>query len=100
MRHPRTFLPALSFLALTTLPFVGAQEAAVKPGSLEQELLRAAPRVIKYLQEQGFSNVGVLKFRVQKDGNTSDNVGTLNLAAARRLEVALALHNDDDEQAQ
>jgi hypothetical protein len=76
----------------------GQDESA--PGTLEKELVKVAPKLIGYLQGKGFKNVGVLKFQVQKDGVLSDNVGPLNLAIAKRLEVALALANDDDEQTQ
>jgi hypothetical protein len=89
---------AVMFLAFLATP-VWAQEPP-RAASLEQSLLQAMPDVIGYLQKKGFKNVGVLKFQVQKDGVLSDNVGPLNLAIARRLEVALALANDDDEQTQ
>jgi hypothetical protein len=89
---------AVAFLALLAVP-VGAQETP-RAASLEQKLLQAVPNLIGYLQGKGFKNVGVLKFQVQKDGVLSDNVGPLNLAIAKRLEVALALANDNDEQTQ
>ncbi len=63
--------------------------------SLERGLLRQAPRLIKYFKEQGYKNVGVLKFLVAREGESfTDNVGTLNLLVARRLELALILAND------
>jgi hypothetical protein len=61
-------------------------------GSLNEELLRNAPRVLDYLKEHGFKTVGVLKFRVQDaQGSVSDRVGPLNLNLATRLELALVL---------
>jgi CHAT domain-containing protein len=66
-----------------------------EPRLPERELLRQAPRVIKYLQGKGYANVGVLKFLVSKDGDKfGDNAGTLNMLLARRLEVALLVAND------
>jgi hypothetical protein len=64
--------------------------------SLERGLLRQAPKLIKYFKDQGYKNVGVLKFLVMREGDKkfSDNVGTMNLLAARRLELALILAND------
>src|ERR1019366_1171822 len=65
--------------------------------SLERGLLRQAPVLIKYFQnpERNYKNVGVLKFLVSREGKPfTDNVGTLNLLAARRLELALVLAND------
>jgi hypothetical protein len=64
--------------------------------SLERGLLKQAPKLIKYFKDQGYKNVGVLKFLVMREGDKkfSDNVGTMNLLAARRLELALILAND------
>ena len=63
--------------------------------SLERGLLRQAPKLIKHFKDHNYKNVGVLKFLVSREGTGfSDNVGTLNLLAARRLELALILAND------
>jgi hypothetical protein len=63
--------------------------------SLERGLLRQAPKMIKYFKQHGYKNVGVLKFLVSRESKGfSDNVGTFNLLAARRLELALILAND------
>jgi len=63
--------------------------------SLERGLLKQAPEVIKYVQKQGCKNVGVLKFLVSREGKPfTDNVGTLNLLVARRLELAMILANE------
>jgi hypothetical protein len=58
-------------------------------------LLKNAPKVIRYLKDHGYKNVGVLKFRV-KNGEQpiSDHVGPLNLNLADRLEIALVLADD------
>jgi hypothetical protein len=62
---------------------------------IEDELPAQAGRVLKYLKEQGYRNVGVLKFRVKK-GNEPEkfNAGPLNVAMATRLENALLIKND------
>jgi hypothetical protein len=63
--------------------------------SMERSLLKQAPKLIKYFKEHDYKNVGVLKFLVSREGKPfSDNIGTLNLLAARRLELALVLAND------
>jgi hypothetical protein len=80
----------LSLLTLLALLVPGAGAAEQQP--LERELVRVARQVIKHCEEKGYKNVGVLKFKITKDGtNLSDNVGTLNVFLARRLEVALVL---------
>src|SRR4051794_35954696 len=61
--------------------------------SLERQFVQQAPQLIRHLQDQGYKNVGVLKFLVARDGKPSDNAGTLNLLLARRLELALILAN-------
>jgi hypothetical protein len=96
---PRPYWLALLALVVAMTAGVRAEDAPA-PATLEKELVKVAPKLIGYIQGKGFRNVGVLKFRVHKDGVVSDNVGPLNLAIARRLEVALALANDDDEQTQ
>jgi hypothetical protein len=63
--------------------------------SLDRELLKQAPVILRYAREHGYRNLGVLKFRVKKgDEPVSDNVGTLNLNLASRLEIALVLADD------
>ncbi len=79
----------LGMSALLLAPAAQAQD------SLERGLLGQAPTLIKYFKDKGYKNVGVLKFLVSREGQAfSDNVGTLNLLAARRLELALILAND------
>lgn len=75
--------------ALAVLP------AAVRADDLDQQLLAEAPKLLKLFQERGFQNVGVLKFRVQKDKEKARaNVGTLNLELAHRLEKALIVRDN------
>jgi hypothetical protein len=75
--------------------------APVRADDLDHALLKEAPHVLAALREQGYRNVGVLKFGVQKgDGRPSDNAGLLNLDLAHRLTVALVLANPLDAQKQ
>ncbi len=70
---------------------------ASEKSSLDEAVLQRAPEILKYLRDQKYKNVGVLKFLVQKGNEApTDNVGPLNLNFTRRLEVALVLSNPDD----
>src|SRR4051794_14075565 len=93
--------PRLYWIGVLAGLFVAAPASAeeAKLPTLEQALVRRAPAVLAHVKkavtERSRRNVGVLKFLVSKDGRkTSDNVGTLNLLLARRLELALILAND------
>lgn len=85
--------PGFWAIPALTLLLVGTSAVAAEP--LERSMVRQAPGVIRYLRSKGYKNVGVLKFLVTKDGKKfSDNVGTLNMALANRLEIALILTNN------
>jgi hypothetical protein len=80
-------------LALTALPAAAGESKSLDAGLKEQ-----ADRILQYAREQHCKNVGVLKFLVRTgDGAPSDNVGSLNLAIADRLTVALVLACRDEE---
>ena len=82
------------FAAALPVVLALAAPAAAAP-TLEEALVANAPAVVKRLQAMGCRNVGVLKFLATKDGDKlSDNVGTLNMTLANRLEIALLLAND------
>jgi hypothetical protein len=81
-------------LSATLALFVTALAGPARAESLAQGLQEQAPQVMKYLREQGYRNVGVLKFRVKKGNTVSDRVGTLNTTLATRLETALLLAED------
>src|SRR5262245_35524070 len=86
-RLPMVFAVALAACLLSS--HVQAQE------SMERVLLKNAPKLIKHFKDNGYKNVGVLKFLVSRDGKSlTDNVGSLNSLAAQRLELALILAND------
>jgi hypothetical protein len=72
---------------LVAVPALGAED-------LEKQMLRQAPQILDKLRENGYRNVGVLKFRVKKGNEPlTDNAGPLNLTLANRLEMALVLAN-------
>jgi len=81
--------------ALLVLGWLAWTPDVAQAGALEQEMLKHAPALMKNLREEGYQNVGVLKFRVKKGAaDYSDSVGTLNLSLAQRVEMALVLVND------
>ncbi len=95
IRNHRTCLAVLA-LAFAVSTASAAEKAETV--NLDQALSRQAPAIIKYLREKKYTNVGVLKFLVQKgEDPPSDNAGPLNLSIANRLEVALALANPDED---
>ncbi len=93
----RSFVNKL-VLAVAALLLGGAWRAAgaAEAPSLERGLVGQAPALIEHFKANDYKNVGVLKFLVAREGakSFSDNVGTLNLMMARRLEVALVLANE------
>lgn len=73
----------------------------VYAAGVPQQIQRHIPQVIDYLNENGFRNVGVLRFRVKKPGQqTSSSVGSLNSLLADRLEIGLILANPFQEHRQ
>ena len=93
-RRPLVCLFAAGW-ALLCVPSLAAAD------EIDQKLLEHAPAVLKYLRDKGHKSVGVLKFRAKKGRESaSDNVGTLNMTLANRLEIALALANSSDARQQ
>jgi hypothetical protein len=83
-----------TLLALS-LAWLAWAAAPVWGDPLDARLAREAPDVMNYLQQHGYHNVGVLKFRVQPPFQSPNfNVGTINVSMADRLENALVLAND------
>ena len=79
------FLAVLIFTAIT-----GTVAAEQESETLDRQLLRQAPKVIRYLREHGYKSVGVLKFRVRKAGHPSSyRTGPINDNIVGRLENAL-----------
>jgi mono/diheme cytochrome c family protein len=76
-----------------------AKVDAARPAGLDAALLEQAPQLLAYLREKGYKNVGVLKFRAMHEGEeeASDNFGPLNQTLATRLELALALADNDKD---
>ena len=94
---------ALCAFVLPAMLVAGLQfnSPAARAADLEKQLVKHSPEVMKYLQEKGYKNVGVLKFIIKKDNKENqddktgkdftDRAGPLNSDAARRLEMALIL---------
>jgi hypothetical protein len=73
------------------IPALGAGSAA-RADNIDAALLRESPKVMKFLQDRHYRNVGVLKFRIQKgDRPVTFKAGTLNANLPLRLENALIL---------
>jgi len=69
--------------------------ALARADNLDRALLRHAPAIMEDLRANGYTNVGVLKFRVQKGtAAPSMHAGFLNTSLATRLENALILAQD------
>ena len=84
----------LSSFVLPALLLAGLQFSLTpaRAADLEKQLVKHAPEVLKYIQDKGYKNVGVLKFRVKKGNDPiSDHVGPLNTDLADQLEMALVL---------
>jgi hypothetical protein len=74
-----------------------ALSAAARADNLDAALYRESPKVMQYLRDHGYRNVGILKFRVQKGTHQpSFRVGPLNTNLPTRLENALVLRDKDD----
>src|SRR5258708_27661073 len=83
--------------ALALAVILTAMPASARADEIEKVLLKQAPVILKFAQEHGYKNLGVLKFRVKKgEDAATDSAGPLNTNLARRLEVALVLANPND----
>lgn len=66
--------------------------AGARADQIDEALLRARSKVVGKLEDAGYNNVGVLKFRVQRGSQpASFRAGELNNLMATRLENALIL---------
>jgi len=71
----------------------GAAPDIPAPESLAEAVSALGQQAVAFIDERGYGNVGVLKFRVQKAGqDVSDRVGTLNADLATQLETAMAIY--------
>lgn len=77
-------------VAASAASFAHAEESY---DSLAEGISALGQKAVAFIDEHGYRNVGVLKFRVQKAGQeVSDRVGTLNTELATQLETALAIY--------
>ncbi len=75
------------------------QDVAYQNDPFYKALQEQAATIRDYLLQKNYKYVGVLKFLVKKGNKPlSDNAGTLNMAMADRLEVALVLASPDRKQ--
>lgn len=92
--------PALLMLATMAAVFQSPLPTA-SAESLHRQLQQHVPQIIDYLHNQGHRTIGVLKFRVKKQGEpATDSAGPLNSLIADRLEVGLILACSFEEQRQ
>lgn len=68
---------------------LAASTAPARADGIDYKLPSQAIKVMNYLQEHGYQNVGVLRFRVKKGDQEVFNVGPMNNNLATRLENAL-----------
>lgn len=81
-------------IALVAGTFFPPAAQADELPTLERAILKQAPRILQFAREHGYTNIGVLKFRI-REGNSqpSDRNGLLNRNLAERLELALIIKN-------
>jgi hypothetical protein len=96
-RRTRARFPLPRFAgALAAAACLLAATGAARADNVDKEMARAARCVMADLKAQGYKNVGVLRFRVQRPGDKEArfDTGVLNSAMATRLENALAVVDD------
>lgn len=77
---------ALGLYVVTGLPAVAG------PVRLPEGMAEAAEKAVAFINAEGYKTVGVLKFRVQKQGaDVGGTVGTINRDLAAQLETALVI---------
>ena len=78
------------WLLLVSAPAAPAADAVVP--AMEEALLQAAPKILKFCQDKGHRNIAVLKFQISLDGKDyRDDAGTMGLNFCERLEQALLM---------
>ncbi len=85
--------------AVLALALAAAGARACDAVSIDRALKQRAPEIKKYLLDHSYKNVGVLKFLAAAgDGKLRDDLGAFNRTLADRLEVALVLSLDADDE--
>jgi hypothetical protein len=75
-----------------TLVAAAVSRPAAAAGRLPEAMAKAAEQVVSFINAEGYGNVGVLKFRVRKQGSEAgETVGTINRDLATQLETALVI---------
>src|SRR5207248_2440038 len=63
--------------------------------NIDAALMKKAPEIVKFLKDEGYKNVGVLRFQLQKGkAKATYAAGPINGNMATRLENALKMEND------
>src|SRR5262249_16786559 len=90
---------SMSLLGVTAAALSGwAGDTKEPPRSIDQELLQRSRALMKHLQDKGYRNVGVLKFRLQVGAEKPRfDAGRLPGLLATRLENALIYANSVKE---
>jgi hypothetical protein len=88
-----TTWPLAMVLALG-LAYGGPGRPVAAAESLAVGMRQQAEAVLQYAREQGYRNIGVLKFQIKKGDKISGRAGTLNVDLTNSLQAALLLTED------
>src|SRR5688500_2126563 len=93
VRTRRELAGAGSLCAVLAVALGLGWSSPVRADSMDRELQVQAKKLVTYLKENGYHNVGVLRFRTQLPGQQRSSFagGALNVNMAERLETALVL---------
>ena len=99
MRDATTWANRAAVPAVLALALAAAGARADDAVSIDRALKKQAPAIKKDLLDHGYRTVGVLKFLAASSaGKPRDDLGALNRTLADRLEVALVLSLDADDE--
>lgn len=71
-----------------------SQSVSAAETTLEEAVVVAAPKILKYCRDKEYQNIAVFKFQVDVDGKGyKDNAGTISYSLCDRIELALLLQN-------
>ncbi len=77
---------------LVAVVLASARPAVAEAVRLPEGMAEAAEKAVAFINAEGYGNVGVLAFRVQKQGaDVGGTVGTINRDLAAQLETALVI---------
>lgn len=85
----RPFAPRI--VSAAAVIAIAASQSAFAAVRLPEGMAKAAEQAVAFINGEGYGNVGVLKFRVRKQGAEGDTVGTINRDLATQMETALVI---------